>query len=95
MHLIWSANLSPEWVFDLLKKDLFGDDAVRADGEGNNDIMINHKENTVPISDPKVKNLVTVPKQAFQFVCTKGGMPPVLTKESELGAGDAFDLRRQ
>ena len=58
-------------------------------------VMINYKQHAASVSDPKVKNLVTMPEQTFQFVCAKRRMPPVLAEKGELGTGNTFDFRRQ
>ena len=38
---------------------------------------------------------MTMPEQTFQLVGVKGRVRPVLTEQDELGAGKAFDFRRQ
>src|ERR1700677_4210443 len=53
------------------------------------------KRTRLSVRNPKVENLVAMPEQTFQLVGAKRGMPPVLTEEGKLGAGDAFDFRRQ
>ena len=52
-------------------------DAVRANGKGNDSVTVNHKENAVFFSDIKIENLVAMPEDACELVTTKRRMPPV------------------
>ena len=52
---------------------LFGDDAVRADGEGDDYVVVNHEQDAVAIRQPKVEDLMTMPGDAFQLVAGSEG----------------------
>ena len=75
--------------------ELLRDDAVRADGERDDHVVINDEQQPVSVRHPKVKNLMTMPEQTLQLVGAKRGVPPVLAKQGKLGAGKAFDFKRQ
>jgi hypothetical protein len=57
--------------------------------------MVNYKQHAISIGNPKIKNLMTMPKQTFQLVSAKGRMPPVLTEQGEFGMGSALDFGRE
>jgi hypothetical protein len=54
-----------------------GDDAMGPDGKGNDNIVIDDEENAVFVGDIKVKNLVSMPEDACEFVTMQRRMPPV------------------
>ena len=78
-----------------MNKGLFRDDAVCANGEGNDHVVINHKQHPVTVGEVKVENLVAVPKEAFELVNVEGGVSPVILEQAELGARDSLDFRRE
>ena len=71
----------------------FGDDAVRADGVGDDHIVVNDEQDAVAAGDVEVEDLMAVPKQAFEFVNVQRGMPPVVAEQAKLGAGGSLDLQ--
>src|ERR1039458_9740485 len=74
---------------------LLRDNAVRPDGEGYNNVVINHEQNAMAVGDVEVENLVAVPCDAFEFMAMEGGMPPVAAEQGEFGASGFLYLRRQ
>ena len=74
---------------------LFRDDAVRADGEGDDYVVVNHEQDAVAVGHPKVEDLMAMPGDAFQFVAAERGMPPIGTEQGELGAGNTLDIGRK
>src|ERR1017187_4659095 len=74
---------------------LFRDDAVWADGEGDDYVVINHEQDAVAIRHPKVEDLMTVPRDAFEFVAAKRGMSPIGAEQGELGASNVPDVGRK
>lgn len=64
---------------------------MRADGIRNSHIVINHEQHAVFVRDVKIKSLMAVPKNAFEFVDVQRRMTPVVGKQSELGASHLLD----
>jgi len=52
-------------------QSLFRDDAVRADGEGDDYVVVNHEQDAVAIRHRKVEDLMAVPGGAFEFVAAE------------------------
>lgn len=65
---------------------LLRDNAVRSDGEGYNDVVINHEQDAVAVGDVEVENLVAMPGDTFEFMAMEGMMPPVAAEQGEFGA---------
>ena len=66
---------------------------MRPDGERYNDVVINHEQDAMAVGDVEVKNLVTVPCDAFEFMAVEGRMPPVAAEQGEFGASGFLYLR--
>jgi hypothetical protein len=41
---------------------------VWADGVGDDDVVVNHKQDAMAVREMKVENLMTMPKDAFEFM---------------------------
>ena len=50
---------------------------MSANRKRNHNVMIDDKENAVFVGDIKVKNLVSMPEDACEFVTVQRRMPPV------------------
>jgi len=74
---------------------LFRHDAVRTDGKGDDDIVIQHKEDAVFVGDIKVEDRVTVPESALQLVNVQRGVSPVRSEQEKLCAGDTLNFMRE
>ena len=68
---------------------------MRPDGERYNDVVINHEQDAMAVGDVEVKNLVTVPCDAFEFMAVEGRMPPVAAEQGKFGASGFLYLRWQ
>ena len=68
---------------------------MRADGEGDDYVVIDHEQDTVTIGHPKVEDLMAVPDDACRFVAAERGMSSIGTEHGELGAGDVLDIERK
>jgi hypothetical protein len=71
----------------------FRHDAVRADGEGDDDVVVNYEEDAVAVGDREIKDLMGVPGDAFELVALERGMSPIGAEERELVAGNLLNLR--
>ena len=68
---------------------------MRADGEGDDYVVIDHEQDTVTIGHPKVEDLMAVPDDACRFVAAERGMSSIGTEHGELGAGNVLDIERK
>jgi hypothetical protein len=68
----------------------YRDNAVSANRERNDHVSVDDKLYAVFLCYPEIKSLVTVPKDAFQFVGPQRRMAPVAAEQSELRACNAL-----
>jgi hypothetical protein len=52
------------------REGLLRHDAVRADGEGNDDVVVNDEQHPVAVGHVEIKDLMAVPGDAFELVAT-------------------------
>ena len=68
---------------------------MRADGVGDDDIMVNHEQDAIPVGDVKIEDLVTMPQKPVKFVNIQRRVSPVGAEQSEFDASDSLDLCRE
>lgn len=59
---------------------------MRADGEGDNDVVVNYEEDAVAAGDGEIKDLMAVPSDAFELMAVERGMRLIGAEEGELVA---------
>ena len=57
---------------------------MRADGEGDDYVVVNHEQDAVAVGHPEVEDLMAVPSDAFEFVAAERGMPPMELNKANL-----------
>lgn len=57
--------------------------------------MINHEQHAVFVRDVKIKSLMAVPKNAFEFVEVQRRMTPVVGEQNEFCASHALNFGRK
>ena len=81
-------------LFRAVKKERFllGDNSVRADGKRNNHVMFNCEQHAIFVRDVKIKNLVVMPRSAFELVDIQRRMTPIIPEYQKFCVSNALNL---